>query len=110
MPESAEHRSDLSGVGSGEKTPDSSGVTNPDPNELVILTCSVRMLIDKRDKEGRVAATECHEIPRIMTRQDAEYLVRQGLIPPDCIVPLTVRNSHPTVDRLPSARAAAVDI
>jgi len=88
MPDSAEHRSDLSGVGSGEKTPDSAGVTRPDPNELVMLTCSVRMMIQKRDKQGRVGATECHEIPRIMTRQNAEDLIREGLIPPDCIAPL----------------------
>ena len=93
MPDSAEHRSDLSGVGSGEKTPDSAGVTKPDPNELVMLTCSVRMLIQKRDKEGRVAATECHEIPRIMTRQDAEDLIRDGTIPPGCIVPLDPTSS-----------------
>ena len=110
MPESAKHRPDMSEMRSGEKAPDSTRVTKPDPNELVMLTCSVRMMIQKRDREGRVAATECHEIPRIMTRQNAEDLIRDGLIPPDCIVPLTVRNSHPTVDRLPSARAAAVDI
>jgi len=88
MPESSKHILDLSGVGSGEKTPGSAGVTKPDANELVMLTCSVRMMIQKRDKEGRVAATECHEIPRITTRQNAEDLIRDGLIPPGCIVPL----------------------
>jgi hypothetical protein len=59
-----------------------------DPNELVMLTCSVSMMLHKRNKEGRVVSTECHEIPRIMSRQDAEDLMRDGLIPPDCIVPL----------------------
>jgi hypothetical protein len=76
MPESSEHR------------PDSPGAAKPDPNELVILTCSVFMLMHRRNTEGQVVATECHEIPRITTRQDAEDLIRDGLIPPGCIAPL----------------------
>ena len=59
-----------------------------DPNELVMLTCSVSMMLHKRNKEGRVVSTECHEIPRIMSRQDADDLIRAGLIPSGCIVPL----------------------
>ena len=65
-----------------------SGVAKPDPNELVMLTCSVFMLMQKRNSEGQVGPTECHGIPRIMTRQDAEDLIRDGLIPPACIAPL----------------------
>ena len=95
MPESSKHIPDLSGAGSGEKTPDSHGVAKPDPNELVMLTCSVFMLMHKRNSEGQVVATECHEIPRITTRQDAEDLMRDGLIPPDCIAPL---NPPPPAD------------
>jgi hypothetical protein len=63
-------------------------VMKPDPNEMVRLTCSVFMMIRKRDGEGREGPTECHEIPRIMTRQDAEDLIRDGLLPPDCIAPI----------------------
>lgn len=88
MPESSKHRPDLSGVGSGEKTPDSAGVAKPDPNELVILNCSVSMILHKRNLEGKVLSTECHAIPQITTRRDAEALIQDGLIPPDCIAPL----------------------
>lgn len=63
-------------------------MAKPDPNELVILACSVFMLVHKRNGEGQVVATECHEIPRTTTRQNAEYLIRQDLIPPVCIAPL----------------------
>lgn len=88
MSELHKHRPDLPGVGAGEKTPDSPGVAKPDPNELVILTCSVFMFMHKRNSEGHVVGTECHKIPEITTRQDAEDLIRDGLIPPDCIAPL----------------------
>lgn len=76
MPESSEHR------------PGSPGAAKPDPNELVLLTCSVFMVMHKRNSEGQVVATVCHKIPEITTRQDAEDLIRDGLIPPDCIAPL----------------------
>ncbi len=88
MPESSEHRPDSSDVESGNVTPDFPGAAKPDPNELVLLNCSVFMLMHKRNIEGQVVATECHQIPRITTRQDAEDLVREGLIPPGCIAPL----------------------
>ncbi len=63
-------------------------VIEQNPNETVRLTCSVFMLMHKRNSEGQVVATECHEIPRITTRQDAEDLIRDGRIPPGCIAPL----------------------
>lgn len=46
------------------------------------------MMLQKRNKEGKVVSTECLEIPETMTRQAAEDLIRQGLIPPDSIAPL----------------------
>jgi hypothetical protein len=67
-----------------------------DPNEIVKLTCSVWMLLQKRDLEGRVSPAECLELPQTMTRQAAENLIRQGLIPPDCVVPL---DPPPPADR-----------
>jgi hypothetical protein len=88
MSESDEHRPDLTGVGSGEKTPDSPGVAKPAPNELVILSCSVFMMMHKRNSEGHVVGTECHKIPEITTRRDADAQIQDGLIPPDCIAPL----------------------
>ncbi len=63
------------------------------PEELVRLTCSVHLTLQRTGPDGPVGPSECIRVPEILTRRLADFWVREGVISPDCIAPLDL--THP---------------